>query len=234
MSNSLFLKKSEEGIIFYDYSDFMGIPCGIILRNDNQDIDQLDTAIIKNVGFPPEHDGFFVAKLNQKHTNVVIQASENIDQPADGVFATSDNYLLIIRTADCYPVALYDGETAALLHLGWRSAFSGILDNFYHRVSDFNYSKAKAFIGPGIGSCCFEVSSEVALLFPDKYRKYKNKTNFINLRGFILDELKGYGIKYILDAGACTACNPELYYSYRREGNKVGQMLSFIRLRRSK
>ena len=223
---------SVEGAIYYDYSDFLGVPSGVILRNDNLDAEGIDAAIIKNVNFRAARRDVSLIKLNQKHTNWVIPAAENFDQPADGVFTQSEKHLLTIRTADCFPVLLYDGKTAAAIHLGWRSALSGILDNFFFQVTDFNYKEARAVIGPGIGACCFEVSEEVALLFNDKYRRLRNNRYFIDLKGFILDELRRFGVQYLLDKGACTACNSRYFYSYRREGSTVKQMLSYVYPRR--
>jgi len=236
MSENQYLRKSAGGILYLDFKDFLSVPGGILLRDNGRSSIEIDNFIIKNcyatVGnkSSSEKNGHRLIRLNQKHTNLVVSAKENTQAPADGVFTDSAEHILLVKTADCFPVFLYDGSIAGLLHLGWRSVLAGILGNFFYALPGFNKEQARAVIGPGIGSCCFEVSSEVFILFEKKYRRQQNGKFFVDLKRLILDELTGFGIKYILTSEFCTVCETELLHSYRREGPEVKHMLSYISL----
>jgi len=236
MNENQYLRKSADGVSYLDYKDFLGIPGGILLRNDGFPPAVLDGFIINNCSnthgnkAAAEKYPHRLIRLNQKHTNIVVSAKNNTQSPADGVYTNLREHILLVRTADCVPAFLYDGSIAGLLHLGWRSVFAGILGNFFQAVPGFNKKRAKAVIGPGIGSCCFEVSSEVFMLFDKKYRHCRNDKFFIDLKRLILDELTGFGLKYILTDESCTVCERELFHSYRREGPEVKHMISYISL----
>lgn len=237
------LKKSIEGISYLDFSDFMEVPVGIVLKNKNHSIENLFNFILKKCHLEKtlkDHTGLSgltndenknrlkITELDQKHTNIVLNASEKIKKPADGLYTSSANAVLVVKTADCFPVFFNDGVTVGLLHVGWRGCLTGIINNFFKEVNGFKLQQAKAAIGPGIGSCCFKVSPEVALLLDKKYRQFKKGNFYIDLQGLIVDELAENEIKYILRNDTCTVCNNEMCYSYRREGKDVKQMLSYI------
>jgi YfiH family protein len=232
MNDCLSFKIATGGLKYIDYSSFLKVPSGTIIRNNKPSFPESTGSII---------DEFFLSAVdsrktrvpvlvepNQKHTSRVADVSEDLEQPADGVFTDYPGYVLIVKTADCFPVFFYDNAIAGLLHVGWRSALTGIIKNFFRRAQRFNIDKGKALIGPGIGHCCFEVAPEVALLFHKKYRRLTNSKYHLDLAGFIVDELTGFGIKYIKNCDACTACNEEYFYSYRREGTRVKQMISYL------
>ena len=75
-------------------------------------------------------------------------------QPGDKDLEKVDGHLtrepgigLLVLVADCYPVALSDGEQVAMLHCGWRPLAGGIIEK---AVSRFAGVPAAA-VGPGIG-----------------------------------------------------------------------------------
>ncbi len=238
MNNSKNLKKSINGISYIDFSDFMEVPAGIVLKNENHSIESLFNFILKKccfeksledrIGFNRKNDRLKIVELNQSHTNIIVNACEKIKNNADGLYVSSSDIVLVIKTADCFPVFLNDGITVGLLHVGWRGCLTGIISNFFKEVYGFKPQKAKVAIGPGIGSCCFKVSPEVALLLDKKYRRFKKGNFYLDLQGFIVDELAKNQIKYILRNNYCTACNDKMFYSYRQEGKDVKQMLSYI------
>lgn len=246
MNDSQNLKTSIEGISYLDLSDFMKVPAGVVLKNEGHSVRKLFNFIagkccfekpknpLQNHSSPKgsinhkDHDRLHIVELDQKHTNIVIKASKGIRKSADGIYTSSANFVLIIKTADCFPVFFSDGKTVGLLHIGWRGCLSGMIGNFFKEVHGFKHQQAKAALGPGIGSCCFKVSPEVALLLNKKYRRHKGGKFYVDLQGLIVDELAKNGIKYILKSEACTVCNKDRFYSYRREGKDVKQMLSYI------
>ena len=71
----------------------------------------------------------------------------------DGHLTREPGVGLLVLVADCYPVALSDGEQAAMLHCGWRPLAAGMIEKALARFS----SPPAAAVGPGIGGCCYEV-----------------------------------------------------------------------------
>ena len=89
-------------------------------------------------------------------------------QPGDKDLEKVDGHLtrepgigLLVLVADCYPVALSDGEQVAMLHCGWRPLAGGIIESAVGRFA----STPSAAVGPGIGGCCYEVGDEVLEAF---------------------------------------------------------------------
>ncbi len=73
---------------------------------------------------------------------------------------------LMMLTADCVPVLLYDRvhNVVAAIHAGWKGTASRIVPKTIERMSsDFGTESAdvEAFIGPCICGSCFEVGHEV-------------------------------------------------------------------------
>src|SRR5262249_15584212 len=89
-------------------------------------------------------------------------------------------------------------------------------------------------LGPSIGPCCFEVGDEVAgpfaRLAPEVVRRSDRGRPHVDLRraNAIVPERAGLSADRLDVAPPCTRCDGERFYSFRRDGAPVGQMLSFI------
>jgi hypothetical protein len=118
-----------------------------------------------------------------------------------------------------------------------------------------------AAIGPSIGPCCYEVGTEVATQFqsqfadaPDWFDEFRtgdepNPVQWLNMmppghqpppKNVRLDlkkanraQLLALGLKpqNIFSSGLCTACRPDLLFSYRKQGPHSARHLSVIGLR---
>jgi hypothetical protein len=173
--------------------------------------------------------------LNQVHaTGVHViknpdQAKSAVARPpqADAVICNLPETGLVIQTADCQSVMLYDPvcHAAANIHSGWKGSVANIIgecikamnNNFGTRASDL-----KAGIGPSLGPCCAEFvnfKSEI----PEKFWKYKDSHNRFDFWQISKDQLQDAGVKSknIELSGICTLCNPHLFYSYRK--NRTGK-----------
>jgi hypothetical protein len=144
----------------------------------------------------------------------------------DGLFTVKNRLALMVKTADCLPLYFYgynDG-VIGLIHLGWRPALEGILDNIKMDLSDF-----KVVVGVGLRCCCFRVGEEFKhydKLAP--YLRRKNEKLYFDPLGFLKEELTRYGLKRsnIKDVNICSLCNRG-FYSHRREQTEK-RTLSFI------
>jgi polyphenol oxidase len=135
----------------------------------------------------------------------------------DGHVTEQAGLALLVLVADCYPVALSDGRRAAMLHCGWRPLAGGIVE---HAVATFD-SPPSAAVGPGIGGCCYEVGPEVAERF--EYVPGAVEGRMLDLRRVIEARLRAAGVSAIEHLDRCTSCEPELYFSHRRDQGLTGR-----------
>lgn len=135
----------------------------------------------------------------------------------DGHLTTEAGLGLLVLVADCYPVALSDGGQAGMLHCGWRPLAGGIIDK---AVAAFDSPPAAA-VGPGIGGCCYEVGPEVAERFADVPGAVEGR--MLDLRLVITARLESAGVTAIEHLDRCTSCEPELYFSHRRDRGLTGR-----------
>jgi YfiH family protein len=135
----------------------------------------------------------------------------------DGHLTAVPGVALLVLVADCYPVALSDGKRAAMLHCGWRPLAGGIVEK---AVAEFDSPPAAA-VGPGIGGCCYEVGPEVAERFADVPGAVDGR--MLDLRRVISARLSMAGVSEVAHLDRCTSCEPELYFSHRRDRGLTGR-----------
>jgi hypothetical protein len=89
----------------------------------------------------------------------------------------------------------------------------------------------RAAFGPSICLSCFEVGDEVAEKFAAFGAVAATQASLhVDLRraNRVLLERAGIRPDAIDDAPPCTMCEPERFFSFRRDGAGIGQHLSFI------
>ena len=91
-----------------------------------------------------------------------------------------------------------------------------------------------AALGPGIGSCCYEVGEEVRAAFgPDAsafFRPGPRERPHLDVRAANVRQLVEAGLRpqAIHHLAECTRCRADRYPSYRRDGKAAGRMISFV------
>jgi polyphenol oxidase len=140
----------------------------------------------------------------------------------DGHLTREPGIGLLVLVADCFPVALSDGEQAAMLHCGWRPLAGGIVEKALARFS----SPPAAIVGPGIGGCCYQVGDEVLEAFSGIAGAASGR--MLDLRVVIGAKLAAAGVTYVEHVDRCTSCEPELYFSHRRDGGVTGRQAGII------
>ena len=123
----------------------------------------------------------------------------------------------LVMVADCLPVALAGPGGVAMIHCGWRGLAAGIVA----RGSEEAEATAAA-IGPGIGPCCYEVGDEVLARF-DHLGDGVSEGRMLDLREVARRLLERAGVSSVVSTDLCTSCNPELFFSHRRDGEKTGR-----------
>ena len=142
---------------------------------------------------------------------------------------------IAIRTADCVPVFIFDPVQKAigLAHAGWKGTQKEIVSKTIERMQDSFHSQCydlKVALGPSIRSCCYQVREEFRNYFPYDILE-RNGHLYADIVAVNHKQLLEAGIKpeNILDVGICTCCNKD-YFSFRRDGDKSGRMISLMML----
>lgn len=163
-------------------------------------------------------------------------------EDTDGAVTDIPGIILTTGHADCLPVYLYDPKkkVVGLAHAGWKGTLANIAGELVTAMVENFYSDPatiRAFIGPGIGACCFQVSQDVKDIFQETYSwvseftvedtdaKFKMDLKRINKK-----QLEISGLIDIEISPYCTKCREDLFFSYRRNKER-GRMLAYIYLK---
>ena len=194
-----------------------------------------DLDLARELGLPA---GAAIVQVKQIHGGDAIDAVDvttdaATDRGADALVARASGgpVAVGIRVADCVPVLVADTRrrVVAAFHAGWRGTLARIVERGIGTIRLQFGSRPKdliAAIGPGIGACCYEVGEEVARRFG------LARAGRLDLAAENLRQLTGHGVPLssISVAGVCTLCNPAQFYSFRRDREAAGRMISYIRL----
>jgi YfiH family protein len=129
----------------------------------------------------------------------------------------------LVFVADCLPVALAGPYGVAILHCGWRGLAAGIVARGAAAVG-----ATDAAIGPGIGACCYEVGEEVLGAFAGLGPGIASGP-MLDLAEVARRLLEQAGVERIEVAGLCTSCEPELFFSHRRDRGRTGRQAGLVR-----
>lgn len=137
---------------------------------------------------------------------------------------------LVVAVADCVPVALAGGGEGAvgMVHSGWRGTLSRISGKAVAEVGEPRWGTVRAYIGPGIRGCCYEVSEELAGRFADRFGGGVVSGRMLSLPDAIRADLEETGRVEVHDLGLCTGCRPDLFYSHRKQKPRTGRNLAAI------
>lgn len=181
--------------------------------------------------------------LKQVHGTATVEVKGSEDPSTihqlegDIVLASGPQVGAAIRTADCVPVLLACPTTGfvAACHAGWQGCEKNAAGAAVHALKARGAGRLLAAIGPHISQAAFEVSDDVAQRLlnasPDKEivdRSYKKP--HVNLRKMVRAQLRAAGLDDadIDDVAGCTVLDEDDYYSFRRDGEASGRMLSVV------
>ncbi len=169
-----------------------------------------------------------IVSMNQVHGTRIARVRSkgfSIVPRADGLMTDVPGTVLLIKTADCVPIVLYDPihHAVAVLHAGWRGTVKGIAGKAVHVLRKHFHSNPadlRAWLGPAIHACCYNCLSELVALFRIRFGPLVIKRNSaIDLIAANRMLLKGAGVTshHIRADSRCTACaGHSRFFSYRR------------------
>jgi YfiH family protein len=158
-------------------------------------------------------------------------ASTVLDAGACDILVTTlPGIALVVQTADCVPVILAGPNAVGIAHAGWRGSAANAAGAAVEELSRAGAppSSLRAWLGPSIGPCCYEVGGEVAAQFAGDFaRRSSNGRLTLDLRAVNRAQLEAAGIPAanISTHPACTRCGGR---SSRRiaDGAAAGRMIT--------
>jgi YfiH family protein len=136
------------------------------------------------------------------------------------------------------------GTTVAAVHAGWRGLAAGVVTAGVAAVRELarRPSPLVAAIGPHIGACCYEVDGPVVDALRERFAPALEGASRPTRPGHVAIDLAALAREALVGAGlapdaigvlpdACTRCDRERFFSYRRDGLAAGRLVHFIAAR---
>lgn len=142
---------------------------------------------------------------------------------ADGLVSSEQGRVLLVKTADCQPVLLFnpEKERVGAVHAGRRGIRRGILKEAVRKMG--SPGSLLVGIGPHIKKCCYSFHPETYKEyfkggFWEPYTEKKGGDFYLDLTKASLEQLTASGVKRknIEVSEFCTACRPERFFSRRK------------------
>lgn len=191
---------------------------------------------VRRVGTTGGFDPGALRRVRQVHgADVVAVDTADGHTEADGLWCGREHRAVVaVLTADCVPILLadLDGRVAGAVHSGWRGTVANIVGAAVDVLGAVvSPSRLLAAIGPCIETDAFEVSEDVAGQFAPRFVTTEGYAKpHVDLVSAVRSQLVEAGVPSanVERIGGCTHANPDRYFSYRRDGAGIGQMMSFI------
>jgi len=164
-----------------------------------------------------------------------------VQSKTDALVTASPGVPLMMLFGDCMPLVLFDPvqRVAGIAHAGWRGVVAGVAEATVQTMIEqmgCDPGDVWAGIGPTIGPCCYEVGPDVAAEIEAtsppgaKVVHRDNGRIHADLPAAVSAQLRAVGVKQIEDAGLCTACRVDEFFSHRAEHGRTGRFGTVIGL----
>ncbi|KEI72489.1 peptidoglycan editing factor PgeF [Endozoicomonas elysicola] len=175
--------------------------------------------------------------LKQVHGVEVADAgTDHQEVAADASISHESGAACAVLTADCLPVLFcnLDGTVVAAAHAGWKGLAAGVLEATIKSMC-VPPETVMAWLGPAISQRNFEIGPEVRDQFltddtgcSEAFISGHGDRWFADLYSLACRRLNRFGVNRIYGGEFCSYDQPELFYSYRRDGKASGRMASLI------
>lgn len=192
------------------------------------------------------YDRTALVHMRQIHSDriLVVDKTHRFDTPpeCDALITNRPDTPLMVMSADCTPVLIYDPVHGAIgaVHAGRAGALNEILPKTLIAMRDeygTSIGDVRVAMGPSIGGCCYEINETIALEvnacgYGDALRVEGAKV-LLDVTAILVMQLQTLGMKeeHIEVAWGCTACRSDTYFSYRADAQRTGRIAGVIMLR---
>ena len=213
---------------------YASLNLGLLTKDDSRRVRENRRRLCAHVGADPDratmsHQVHGVRVSRARPTGLLNEAPR--PELRDGAWTDEAGQAMLVLSADCLPIAVCRTAGApalAAVHAGWQGLLSGIIDNAVAAVAG---GSCAAAVGPGIGPCCYEVGERVAAAFAGAYGPDVVRDRNLDLWLSAERALHNAGCKTVDRIDICTACNPDRFFSHRRDAGVTGRqgMVALVR-----
>ena len=194
---------------------------------------------------PQQVHGDRIFQVTEAEAGRGSQSYEDALPDTDALITDVPELPLMLCFADCTPVLLLDPvhRAAGLAHGGWKGTVQRIAQKTVlamRQAFGTRPEECLAAIGPAVGPCCYEIGEEVAGQFRQAFpgaealllKPFQDRIH-LNLWEANRLQLTEIGVKkeHIDMASVCTACNSNLFFSYRADQGRTGRIAAVISLK---
>jgi YfiH family protein len=184
--------------------------------------------------------------MRQIHSDriVVVEEGFGFDVPpeCDALVTNRTGTPLMVMSADCTPILLYDPLNRAIgaVHAGRAGALKKILPKTIEAMAETYGTRREDLhisMGPSIEGCCYEINAQIAAEVEALgYRstlRFEGEKVFLDVNTILRIQLEEMGTdqEKIEMIGGCTACERGEYFSYRADAQKTGRIAGVIMIR---
>ena len=185
--------------------------------------------------------------MRQIHSDKVVIVDSTLhgfEHPpeCDALVTDKPNIPLMVMTADCTPVLLFDPveNVIAVAHAGRAGAIKAIVPKTIKKMQQHFRCKREdilVVLGPSIQSCCYEVGEKIAKEVTEEgfgFAVVERKGRYyLEVNAIIHRQLQEIGIKQenIEDLNICNACENDTFFSYRADSQKTGRIAGVLMLK---
>lgn len=202
---------------------FESLNLGLLTGDDRDVVIRNRRALAEQAGFAPENvvmgwqvHGTDIKEWGSADDDVAFLDPTGGHLKVDGHITRNPDLAALVLVADCLPVAIAGEGAVAMLHCGWRPLAGGLIAKAAQE-----FTPVAAVIGPGIGQCCYEVGEEVLEAFAEYDGVARGR--ILNLRAVAEQQLRAVGVQDVQHVDYCTFCNPDLFFSHRRDNGSTGR-----------
>jgi purine-nucleoside/S-methyl-5'-thioadenosine phosphorylase / adenosine deaminase len=189
---------------------FASLNLGRMTGDDPARVDENRRRACAKLGLDAED----LAINRQIHSPTVHRAHRGArGEPGDGLWTDEPGVPMLALSADCVPIALAGDGRLAVLHAGWRGLLEGVVEAGVDAIG-----AEAAIVGPAIGPCCYEVGPEVS----ERFDADLTRDRRLDLWTAAERLLRACGVARVERVDLCTHCNPQLFFSHRRDGKPRG------------
>jgi len=214
---------------------FAWLNVGRSVGDDPRAVEANHALVCQALGLSPDD----IATARQVHSSRVavvgVEGRGRAVPGTDALVTGAPGVALMLRFADCVPIALYDPvrRVIGLVHAGWRGTVEGIARKTLLAMVEACGSRPTdivAGIGPSIGPCCYQIGQNVVQLvrealadWPSLLRRQGDGSFHFDLWEANRRQLAQVGVEEIEVARVCTACHNDEFFSHRADGARTGR-----------
>ena len=220
---------TRRGGVSTGYLDSLNMGRG---RGDSEEnVNKNFRILVDALGIPAEA----LVLTRQTHTDIVRAVTRadhmGLDHrcypECDALITDDPGTGLVIFTADCTPVLLWDPVTGAVgaAHAGWRGTAAQIAAKTVEAMAEHYGCRPediRAAVGPNIGACCFQTDADVPEAMirafgaeAERVIRFDGEKYYTDLKELNALALRRAGVRKIEISTDCTVCQHDRFWSHR-------------------